>query len=79
MNMGSARTTAEGAKREYEEKQELLEASKGRVEELVKRLESAKVELAETKRAADKATEAARQAKINTDRNRRGKNFFQDI
>lgn len=74
--MGNARTTAEGAKRELEEKEDLLEASRERVEELVKRLQTAKVELAETKRAADMATEAARQAKINTDRNRRGKNFF---
>lgn len=78
LNLGNARTTAEGAQREFEEKQDLLEASKRRVEDLIKRFDSAKIELANTKRAADKATEAARQAKVNTDRNRRRKNFYQD-
>ncbi|XP_046629117.1 uncharacterized protein LOC124309493 [Neodiprion virginianus] len=70
-NLGNAEAAAQGARQAYSEKQQLLDAAKRRVDELSKQLQAAKIDLANTKQAALKASAAAHDAKANANRNRR--------
>ena len=66
--MENAEATAQGSREEFTDKRQLVEAAKHRVEELFKETLCAKSDLASTKQAAVKATDAAREAKLNAHR-----------
>jgi len=70
-NMVNAQAAANGAQKSLEEKEELLEMAKRRVNELSNELRSARQELVNTNRAAAKANAAAHEAKLNATRNKR--------
>ncbi|KAK1124061.1 hypothetical protein K0M31_007085 [Melipona bicolor] len=70
-NAANAQTAATGAQKALREKEELVDAAKRRVEELLSELRVAKQDLANTNRAAVKATAAANEAKANASRNKR--------
>jgi chromosome segregation ATPase len=69
--MVNAQAAANGAQKSLEEKEELLEMAKRRVNELSNELRSARQELVNTNRAAAKANAAAHEAKLNATRNKR--------
>lgn len=70
-NVANSQAAASGAQKSMREKEELLDAAKRRVEELSNQLKSARQELANTNRAAVKASAAATEAKANANRNKR--------
>ncbi|XP_011639403.1 FYVE and coiled-coil domain-containing protein 1-like [Pogonomyrmex barbatus] len=70
-NAASTQIVASGAQKSLREKEELLEAAKRRVDELLNQLQSARQDLANTNRAVAKANAAANEAKINAARNKR--------
>lgn len=70
-NAANAQAAASGAQKSLREKEELLEAAKRRVDELSNQLQIARQDLANTNRAAAKASAAAQEAKANAARNKR--------
>lgn len=74
-NLGNAKATVEGTEEEFEEKEELVQAAKERAEQLSKETRCAKDDLANTKQAVVKASEAAREATLNANKNKRRQVF----
>jgi len=63
--VGFAEQAAQGSQQELNEKTQLLEAAKNRVEKLIRELKSAKTDYTNTKKEAYKASMAAKEARQN--------------
>lgn len=63
--VGNAEQAAQGSQQELNEKTQLLEAAKNRVEKLLRELKSARSDFTNTKKEAYKASMAAKEAKQN--------------
>lgn len=63
--VGNAEQAAQGSQQELNEKTQLLEAAKNRVEKLLRELKTARSDFTNTKKEAYKASMAAKEAKQN--------------